>query len=162
MYYEALEAFEVRLLPHFTRRSRASFEAWQVRMKDAVNEPHEVRARGLGFNFRSVTYWGRQGKRKNELTWKIHLIHWEKNRYIYNAYWVDSTMCAALTQRPSQTPCCRPCPRAGCDQCNAAPRSKPIYDYLIANKIADGDLIAKWKKPGYECVASRRQPLLLL
>jgi hypothetical protein len=29
-------------------------------------------------------------------------------------------------------------------------RSKPIYDYLIANKIADGDLIAKWKKPGYE------------
>ena len=49
MYYEALEAFEVRLLPHFTRRSRASFEAWQVRMKDAVNEPHEVRARGLGF-----------------------------------------------------------------------------------------------------------------
>jgi bud site selection protein 31 len=54
VYYEALEAFEVR-------------------MKDAVNEPHE-------------------GKRKNELTWKIHLIHWEKNRYIYNAYWVDSTM----------------------------------------------------------------------
>jgi bud site selection protein 31 len=48
-------------------------ESLQVRMKDAVNEPHE-------------------GKRKNELTWKIHLIHWEKNRYIYNAYWVDSTM----------------------------------------------------------------------
>ena len=33
-------------------------------------------------------------------------------------------------------------------------RSKPIYDYLIANKIADGDLIAKWKKPGYEFLCS--------
>ena len=34
-------------------------------MKEAVNEEHE-------------------GRRKNELTWKINRIHWEKNRFIYD------------------------------------------------------------------------------
>ena len=34
-------------------------------MKEAVNEEHD-------------------GKRKTELSWKIHRIHWEKNRFIYD------------------------------------------------------------------------------
>ena len=38
-------------------------------MKEAVNEEHE-------------------GKRKNELTWKINRIHWEKNRFIYDLMFV--------------------------------------------------------------------------
>lgn len=38
-------------------------------MKEAVNEDHE-------------------GKRKNELTWKINRIHWEKNRFIYDLMYV--------------------------------------------------------------------------
>lgn len=25
-----------------------------------------------------------EGRRKNELTWKINRIHWEKNRFIYD------------------------------------------------------------------------------
>jgi bud site selection protein 31 len=38
-------------------------------MKEAVNEEHE-------------------GKRKNELTWKINRIHWEKNRFVYDLMYV--------------------------------------------------------------------------
>ncbi len=38
-------------------------------MKEAVNEEHE-------------------GRRKNELTWKINRIHWEKNRFIYDLMYV--------------------------------------------------------------------------
>lgn len=40
-------------------------EDFEQQMRDAVNEDHT-------------------GKRKNELNWRIHRIHWEKNRFIYN------------------------------------------------------------------------------
>ena len=43
----------------------SAIEDFEMQMKDAVNEEHE-------------------GKRKNELTWRIHRIHWEKNRLIYD------------------------------------------------------------------------------
>eukprot|EP00656_Telonema_subtile_P026598 TRINITY_DN2857_c0_g1_i2.p1 TRINITY_DN2857_c0_g1~~TRINITY_DN2857_c0_g1_i2.p1 ORF type:complete len:219 (-),score=44.19 TRINITY_DN2857_c0_g1_i2:88-744(-) len=66
----------------------------------------------------------RQGKRKAECTWKIHKIHWERNRFIYNLHFVDKKI------------------------------SKPLYDYLCRQKIADGPLIAKWRKPGYEYLCS--------
>jgi bud site selection protein 31 len=32
--------------------------------------------------------------------------------------------------------------------------SKPLYEYLVRMKIADGPLIAKWRKPGYEYLCS--------
>lgn len=32
--------------------------------------------------------------------------------------------------------------------------SKQLYDWLLKNKYADANLIAKWKKQGYEKVAS--------
>lgn len=44
-----------------------------------------------------------EGRRKNELTWKIHRIHWEKNRFIYDLMYVRKVMsrelvcCAAPT-----------------------------------------------------------------
>ncbi|KAK9834265.1 hypothetical protein WJX81_001662 [Elliptochloris bilobata] len=74
-------------------------------MKEAVNEEHE-------------------GRRKNELTWKIHRIHWEKNRFIYDLMYVRKVM------------------------------SRELYDWLVREKIADGALIAKWRKPGYEILCS--------
>ena len=37
-----------------------TIEDFEAQMRDAVSEEHE-------------------GKRKNELTWRIHRIHWEKN-----------------------------------------------------------------------------------
>jgi len=32
--------------------------------------------------------------------------------------------------------------------------SKDLFDYLVREKIADGPLIAKWRKPGYEILCS--------
>jgi len=32
--------------------------------------------------------------------------------------------------------------------------SRPLYDWLLKNGYADGNLIAKWKKQGYEKVRS--------
>eukprot|EP00884_Botryococcus_braunii_P020617 jgi/Botrbrau1/7239/Bobra.0021s0022.1 len=80
-------------------------EDFEAQMKEAVNEEHE-------------------GRRKNELTWKIHRIHWEKNRFIYDLMYVRKVM------------------------------SKELYDFLVRDKIADGSLIAKWRKPGYEILCS--------
>ena len=48
-------------------------------MKEAVNEEHE-------------------GKRKNELTWKIHRIHWEKNRFIYDLKYVRKAISQELVR----------------------------------------------------------------
>lgn len=31
--------------------------------------------------------------------------------------------------------------------------SRPLYDWLLKNGYADGNLIAKWKKQGYEKVS---------
>jgi len=59
-----------------------------VQMKEAVNEEHE-------------------GRRKNELTWKINRIHWEKNRFIYDL------MYQRKVRPPVQqcVPCLHPFPR---------------------------------------------------
>lgn len=78
---------------------------FEEQMKEAVNEDHE-------------------GKRKAELNWKVHRIHWERNRFIYDLMYVRKVM------------------------------SRELYDWLVREKIADGSLIAKWRKPGYELLCS--------
>jgi bud site selection protein 31 len=78
---------------------------FEQQMRDAVNESHE-------------------GKRKNETTWKIHRLHWEKNRFIYDLMYVRKVI------------------------------SRELYDFLVREKIADGALISKWRKPGYEILCS--------
>lgn len=50
-----------------------------MQMKEAVNEEHE-------------------GKRKNELTWKINRIHWEKNRFIFDLMYVRKVLTLAFQQ----------------------------------------------------------------
>ncbi|KAL6780483.1 hypothetical protein ACKKBF_B12970 [Auxenochlorella protothecoides x Auxenochlorella symbiontica] len=80
-------------------------EDFEQQMKEAVNDEHE-------------------GKRKNETSWKIHRIHWEKNRFIYDLMYVRKVM------------------------------SRELYDWLVREKMADGPLIAKWRKPGYEILCS--------
>uniref|UniRef100_A0A7S0V5F3 G10 protein n=1 Tax=Polytomella parva TaxID=51329 RepID=A0A7S0V5F3_9CHLO len=82
-----------------------AIEDFELKLKDAVNEEHE-------------------GKRKTELNWKIHRLHWEKNRYIYDLMFVRKAM------------------------------SKELYEWLVREKVADGALIAKWRKPGYEILCS--------
>jgi bud site selection protein 31 len=43
----------------------STIEDYERQMRDAVAEDHE-------------------GKRKNETTWRVHRIHFEKNRFIYD------------------------------------------------------------------------------
>mmetsp|Transcript_114451 Transcript_114451/g.356431 ORF Transcript_114451/g.356431 Transcript_114451/m.356431 type:complete len:269 (+) Transcript_114451:63-869(+) len=80
-------------------------EEFQSQMRDAVNEPHE-------------------GKRRNEATWPITKIHYERSRYIYELYYKKKAI------------------------------SKELYDYLLLEKYGDAALIAKWKKKGYEYLCS--------
>jgi len=80
-------------------------EEFASQMRDAVNEPHE-------------------GKRRNEATWPITKIHYERSRYIYELYYKKKAI------------------------------SRPLYDFLLQEKYGDANLIAKWKKPGYEFCCS--------
>lgn len=80
-------------------------EEFQAQMRDAVNEPHE-------------------GKRRNEATWPITKIHYERSRYIYELYYKKKAI------------------------------SRELYDFLLQEKWGDAALIAKWKKPGYEYLCS--------
>jgi len=80
-------------------------EEFQTQMRDAVNEPHE-------------------GKRRNEATWPITKIHFERSRYVYELFYKKKAI------------------------------SKELYDFLLMEKHADAALIAKWKKPGYEFLCS--------
>ena len=61
-----------------------------------------------------------EGKRKNEALWPIFKIHHQKSRYIYDLYYKRKAI------------------------------SKELYDYCLNEGIADKNLIAKWKKQGYE------------
>mmetsp|Transcript_107526 Transcript_107526/g.302661 ORF Transcript_107526/g.302661 Transcript_107526/m.302661 type:complete len:455 (+) Transcript_107526:82-1446(+) len=80
-------------------------EEFQAQMRDAVNEPHE-------------------GKRRNEATWPITKIHYERSRYVYELFYKKKAI------------------------------SRELYDFLLQEKFADAALIAKWKKPGYEYLCS--------
>lgn len=61
-----------------------------------------------------------EGKRITESLWPIFKIHHQKSRYIYDLFYRRKAI------------------------------SRELYDYCIAEKIADANLIAKWKKSGYE------------
>jgi len=61
-----------------------------------------------------------EGKRKCESLWPIFKIHHQRSRYIYDLYFRRKAI------------------------------SRELYDYCIREGIADPNLIAKWKKQGYE------------
>jgi bud site selection protein 31 len=61
-----------------------------------------------------------EGKRRNESTWPIFRIHHQRSRYVYDMYYKKKAI------------------------------SKELYEYCLAEKIGDANLIAKWKKPGFE------------
>ncbi|KAJ8605129.1 hypothetical protein CTAYLR_000452 [Chrysophaeum taylorii] len=65
-----------------------------------------------------------EGKRKLESQWPIHQINWQRSRYVFDMYWRYHRI------------------------------SREIYDYCIRNKLVDGALMAKWRKPGYERLCS--------
>jgi bud site selection protein 31 len=61
-----------------------------------------------------------EGKKRYEVMWPIFQIIHERSRYIYDQYY------------------------------EAEGISKQLYDWLLKNGYADANLIAKWKKQGYE------------
>merc|ERR1712241_89605 len=61
-----------------------------------------------------------EGKRKSEALWPIFKIHHQKARYIFDLFYRRKAI------------------------------SRELYEFCIKEKIADGALIAKWKKQGYE------------
>eukprot|EP00126_Sphaerothecum_destruens_P012423 Sdes_comp21306_c0_seq1m19946 len=61
-----------------------------------------------------------EGKRKVEALWPIFRIHHQRSRYIYELYYKRKAI------------------------------SKELYEYLLDENYADKNLIAKWKKAGYE------------
>jgi bud site selection protein 31 len=63
-------------------------------------------------------------KRKAESMWPIHQINWQKTRYIYDLYYTYQKI------------------------------DRKCYQYILDQKLVDANLIAKWKKPGYERLCS--------
>ncbi|KAI9881354.1 MAG: hypothetical protein M1830_003361 [Pleopsidium flavum] len=71
-----------------------------------------------------------EGKKRHEVLWPIFQINHQRSRYIYDLYYEKEAI------------------------------SKQLYDYLLKNGYANGDLIAKWKKQGYEKVPTASRNLL--
>ncbi|EAA60145.1 hypothetical protein AN8857.2 [Aspergillus nidulans FGSC A4] len=61
-----------------------------------------------------------EGKKKHEVLWPIFQITHQRSRYIYDLYYQKEAI------------------------------SKQLYEWLLKNGYADANLIAKWKKQGYE------------
>jgi bud site selection protein 31 len=61
-----------------------------------------------------------EGKRRTESLWPIFKIHHQRSRYIYDLFWKRKAI------------------------------TRELYEYCLKEKIADANLIAKWKKNGYE------------
>ena len=61
-----------------------------------------------------------EGKRKTESLWPIMRLHHQRSRYIYDLYYKRHAI------------------------------SKELYDWCVKEKYADLNLIAKWRKPGYD------------
>ena len=64
------------------------------------------------------------GKQKREALWPVHQINHQRSRYVYSMFYKHRKI------------------------------SKELYDYCLREKLADANLIAKWKKPGYERLCS--------
>ena len=61
-----------------------------------------------------------EGKRKPEVLWPIFQLHHQMSRYIYTQFYKKKTI------------------------------SRELYDFCLREKYADANLIAKWKKNGFE------------
>ncbi|KAJ3048696.1 Component of the SF3b subcomplex of the U2 snRNP [Rhizophlyctis rosea] len=71
-----------------------------------------------------------EGKRKVEALWPIFRLHHQRSRYIYDIFYRRKAI------------------------------SRELYDYCLKEGYADANLIAKWKKTGYEklCCLRCMQP----
>ena len=92
-----------------------------------------------------------EGKRKSEALWPIFKIHHQKARYIYDLFYRRKAISRELYEF---------CIKASfnIEKKKLSVKTKNIVFHLssakliidLQEKIADGNLIAKWKKQGYE------------
>eukprot|EP01063_Lacrimia_lanifica_P003657 TRINITY_DN11974_c0_g1_i1.p1 TRINITY_DN11974_c0_g1~~TRINITY_DN11974_c0_g1_i1.p1 ORF type:complete len:275 (+),score=133.46 TRINITY_DN11974_c0_g1_i1:54-827(+) len=64
------------------------------------------------------------GKRKVEIQWPVHQLNWQRTRYVFDMYVRYKRI------------------------------GKDVYDYCVKQKLIDVNLVAKWKKQGYERLCS--------
>ncbi|KAE8906623.1 hypothetical protein PF005_g10409 [Phytophthora fragariae] len=65
-----------------------------------------------------------EGKRQCEALWPVHQINWQRSRYVYDMWHKYQRI------------------------------SREVYDFCVRRKLVDANLVAKWKKPGYERLCS--------
>uniref|UniRef100_M4BUQ6 G10 protein n=1 Tax=Hyaloperonospora arabidopsidis (strain Emoy2) TaxID=559515 RepID=M4BUQ6_HYAAE len=65
-----------------------------------------------------------EGKRQCEALWPVHQINWQRSRYVYDMFYKYHKI------------------------------PKKVYDHCVQCKFVDANLIAKWKKRGYERLCS--------
>lgn len=102
--------------------------AWRIKMKTRKAPPgiELVSEKLLEFEARSREALNEpmDDKRRNEISWPMHRLHYEKNRYLFDMHYKDHNI------------------------------SKKLLDYLVKENLADGKLMAKWRRPGYERLCS--------
>jgi bud site selection protein 31 len=69
-----------------------------------------------------------EGKRKPESIWPILRIHHQMSRYVYELYRLKKQISKGIINK----------------------LILDVYDYCIRENYADGNLMAKWRKQGYE------------
>lgn len=102
--------------------------AWRIKMKTRKAPPgiEHVSEKLIEFEARTREALNEpmDDKRRNEISWPMHRLHYEKNRYLYDMHFKENKI------------------------------SKKLLDYLVNQKLADGKLMAKWRRPGYERLCS--------
>lgn len=94
------------------------------KMKDAENEPHEGKKKQeVLWPIFQITHQSMWSLNPNPDRWTGRLTRGVGSRYIYELYYEKEAI------------------------------SKQLYDWLLKNGYADANLIAKWKKQGYEKVS---------
>lgn len=108
--------------------ARSLAMAWRLRSKLRKAPPGaDVIADALEdfeAQMRAATSAPRGAMMNAQLTWPVHKLHFQKNRFLHDARYVLGTISDALLK------------------------------FLVREKIADGPLLAKWRKPGYDSVCS--------
>ena len=97
-----------------------TLEELEGKMREAETESHE-------------------GKRKVEALWPIFKIHHQRSRYIYDLYYRRKAISKGKYHQFITY-----------FQNLKEQLILELYDYCLKHKLADGNLIAKWKKQGYE------------
>mmetsp|Transcript_17589 Transcript_17589/g.44608 ORF Transcript_17589/g.44608 Transcript_17589/m.44608 type:complete len:323 (-) Transcript_17589:323-1291(-) len=95
-----------------------------ARRRPAGLEAVEPTLQALDEELRRVVADPPHGVSHAEALWPVHQINWQKSRYVYDLYWRYGRI------------------------------SEEVYQYCIDQKLVDGKLMAKWRRPGYEKLCS--------